>query len=80
MQKRKPAANWPPPKTPPMCLYNKFTQNGEMPLKCVLYFAQKYSGFNAKMNQWKNLLIDRLIFRHIKMKKIGGYSLREEIL
>lgn len=56
MKNKKPAATQPAHKTPPENLYNNFTQNGEMPITQIYYFAQKYS---TSLSQWTVLSIKK---------------------
>lgn len=80
MKDRQPATEWPPPRRIPRSLFQNFTQNGEMPLKKYKYFKQKYSGTTALVAQWTPRLVSKMKKRHLKHKRIGGYTLRQEDL
>lgn len=80
MKNRKPAKIWPPPKTPSQELINKFTQNGEMPIKRIYYRAERYAGSLAATSKWSESMINKLIDLHKNNKKMGNYNLLEEQL
>lgn len=74
MMMKKSAVGWPPPKYPPYHLIKNFTQNGEMPIIGYYYDAQKYSGSNAYVAEWNNMLIKELVNKYNNHIPCGTYN------
>lgn len=51
---------WPPPRTPPHDVHEKFTMGGRIPVSSF-YFAQKYNGETAMVDTWSQKLVDSYI-------------------
>jgi hypothetical protein len=77
MMSAKPAAKWPPPHDIPGRLQDEFTQHAQRPGKSTRYFAERFARTTALTAVWEAEHRTKLITRHRKGKRIGGYGLDE---
>lgn len=74
----KPATQWPPPTAPAPEDMAAFTQNGLMPIREQLYFAQRYAGGDAMENTWTQKMVDELQKKARRGEQIGWYGIGDE--